>query len=64
MYSRNEIINAINNCLNEDEQKIISARLGVGQDRSCTLNEIELIFNITCEQYIKIEKKILMFLRN
>jgi len=64
MYSRKEIINAINNCLNENEQKTISARFGVGQEKSCTLNEIESIFNITREQYIEIEKKVLTYLRN
>jgi len=34
MFSRKEIINAINNCLNENDQKIISDRFGVSQEKS------------------------------
>lgn len=63
MYSREQIVNASEKCLDESERKIIRARFGLEDGITTTLNEIKLRFGVEREQVREIEKKMLMYLK-
>ena len=56
-------MDAIENCLDEGERKIIRTRFGVGDGFTTTLDEIQLRFGAGREQVREIEKKVLAFLK-
>lgn len=59
-----EIINAINQCLNEKERKIIKSRFGICTEVSLTIEEVCGKFNITNKELREIERKILSYLKS
>lgn len=63
MYSREQIVDAIENCLDECERKIIKVRFGVEDGLTTNLDEIELRFGARREQVREIEKKLLTYLK-
>ena len=63
MYTREQIVDAIENCLDESERKIIRTRFGIQDGITTTLNEIELKFGVEREQVREIEKKVLTYLK-
>jgi len=63
LYTPEQIVNAIENCLNEGERKIIHTRFGIEDGITTTLNEIELKFGVAREQVREIEKKVLTYLK-
>ena len=63
MYIRDQVVNAIENCLDEGERKIIRTRLGIEDGMPKTLIEIEVRFGIYREQVREIEKKVLTYLK-
>jgi len=63
LYIRDQVVNAIENCLDEGERKIIRTRLGIEDGMPKTLIEIEVRFGIYREQVREIEKKVLTYLK-
>lgn len=63
MYTREQIVNAIENCLDESERKIIKTRFGIEDGITRTLNEIELKFGVEREKVREIETKVLTYLK-
>ena len=63
MYTREQIVDAIEYCLDESEQKIIETRFGIENGITETLTEIELRFGVSREQVRGIEKKVLTYLK-
>lgn len=63
MYTRDQIVNAIENCLDESERKVIKTRFGVEDGITTSLSEIELKFGVEREKVREIEKKVLMYLK-
>lgn len=64
MYSKEEIEQAITECLDEWEQKIIRTRFGLDNGVTSSLEQLQEGFGVTREQVRDIEKKVLRFLRN
>ncbi|SDH43795.1 sigma factor-like helix-turn-helix DNA-binding protein [Desulfosporosinus hippei] len=63
MYTRKQIMNAIENCLDESESKIIKTRFGIEDGLTVRLNEIEIKLGVKKEQVREIEKKVLKYLK-
>ena len=64
MYTREQIIKAIENCLNECEQQIIKTRFGIDDGITVPLDEIESIFKTSREEVHKIERRVLMYVKS
>ena len=64
MYTREQIIKAIENCLNEHEQQIIKTRFGIDDGVTVPLNEIESLFKVSREEVRKIEKRVLIYVKS
>jgi DNA-directed RNA polymerase sigma subunit (sigma70/sigma32) len=64
MHSKEEIEQAITECLDEWEQKIIRTRFGLDNGMTSSLKQLQERFGVTREQVRDIEKKVLRFLRN
>jgi len=64
VYSKEEIEQAITECLDEWEQKIIRTRFGLDNGVTSSLEQLQEGFGVTREQVRDIEKKVLRFLRN
>lgn len=62
MFKKNEILNAIETCLDDHEKVIFKARHGVESD-PITLEELCSKFNITNDVLISIENKVLRYLK-
>ncbi|WP_416337015.1 sigma factor-like helix-turn-helix DNA-binding protein [Desulfitobacterium sp.] len=62
MYTREQVVNAIENCLNKNEREIIMIRFGIEDGITTSLNEIESRFGISREQVREIEKKVLIYI--
>ncbi|OPY57660.1 MAG: RNA polymerase sigma factor [Pelotomaculum sp. PtaU1.Bin035] len=63
MYSKEEIINAIKICLNEEEKRIIESRFGICMEVPLTIKEVCGRFNITNKELRSIEQKVIYHLR-
>lgn len=63
MYTREQIVDAIESCLDESERKIIKARFGLEDGLTMTLDDIVLRFGAGREQVREIEKKVLTHLK-
>lgn len=63
MYTREQIVDATENCLGESERKIIKTRFGVEDGVTATLDEIRLKFGAGREQVREIERKVLNYLK-
>lgn len=63
MYTLEQIVDAIENCLDERERKIIKTRFGVEDGLTTTLDEIELRFGTGRKQVRELEKKVLTYLK-
>jgi len=63
LYTREQIADAIENCLDESERKIIKTRFGIEAGVTATLDEIGLKFGAGREQVREIEKKVLDYLK-
>lgn len=63
MYTREQVIEAIENCLNEREQQIIKTRFGVDDGVTVPLDEIESMFKVSREEVRKIEKRVLTYVK-
>ncbi|CAA7601947.1 RNA polymerase sigma factor, region 3/4 [Acididesulfobacillus acetoxydans] len=63
MYTREQIVAAVENCLSEREQQIIKTRFGLDSGVTVTLAEIELIYGLTREQVRLLEKQLLTYVR-
>lgn len=63
MYTREQIIEAIEHCLNEGEQQIIKTRFGIDDGVTASLSEIEIRFRVSREQVCEIEKRVLSYIR-
>ena len=63
MYTREQIVDALENCLDENERKMIKARFGVEDGLTTTLDDIVLRFGAGREQVREIEKKVLTYLK-
>ncbi|MCB8818532.1 sigma factor-like helix-turn-helix DNA-binding protein [Desulfosporosinus shakirovi] len=64
MYTQEQIIEAIENCLDAKEQQVIVERFGLEDGITRSLSEIELRFGLPREQVRKIEKKVLDYVRS
>lgn len=62
MYSKNEILNAMETCLDDHEKVIFKARHGVELD-PVTLEQLCSNFNISRDVLISIEGKVLRYLK-
>lgn len=58
LYTREQIIEAIENCLNEREQQIINTRFGVYDRVTVPLDEIESMYGVTREESCLILRKL------
>ncbi|MBC2724710.1 sigma factor-like helix-turn-helix DNA-binding protein [Desulfosporosinus sp.] len=63
MYIREQVVDAIENCLDEGERKIIRTRFGIDDGIPKTLIEIEVRFGVDREQVREIEKKVRTYLK-
>lgn len=63
MYTREQILNAIENCLDKNEQQVIISRVGIEDGITMSLSEIELRFGVSREQIREIEKKVLNYIK-
>ncbi len=63
MYTRKEILNAIEQSLTTDEKNIIYDRLGVNNP-PLKLSDLYRKYNLNYNQLLKIEAKILRYLKN
>ena len=64
LYTQEQIIDAIENCLDTKEQQVIVKRFGLEDGITRSLSEIELRFGLSREQVRKIEKKVLDYVRS
>lgn len=63
MYTREQILDAVENCLGENDRQIIISRFGIEDGITRSLSEIEMTFGITREQVREIEKKVLNYIK-
>ena len=63
MYTPEQIVDAVEYCLDESEKKIIKARFGIEDGITKSLIEIELRFGVSRGQVRGIEKKVLTYLK-
>lgn len=63
LYTREQIIEAIVNCLNEQEQQIINTRFGVYDGATVPLDKIESMYGVTREEVRRIEKRVLDYIK-
>ncbi|MEA4901745.1 sigma factor-like helix-turn-helix DNA-binding protein [Desulfitobacterium sp.] len=63
MFSSEEVLLAIKQCLSNEEAEIIKARFGLDNGITLTLAEIESRFGISRSNYHEIEKRMLNYLR-
>lgn len=64
LYTQEQIIDAIENCLDTKEHQVIVKRFGLEDGITRSLSEIELRFGLSREQVRKIEKKVLDYVRS
>jgi DNA-directed RNA polymerase, sigma subunit (sigma70/sigma32) len=63
LYTREQILNAIENCLDGSERQVIITRFGIEDGITMSLREIELRFGVSREQIREIEKKVLNYIK-
>lgn len=63
MYTREQILEAVENCLNETERKTIISRFGLEDGITRSLSEIQTNLGVSREQVREIEKKVLNFIK-
>lgn len=63
MYTKEQVREAIENCLTKNEQEIITSRFGLNDGMPWTLNDIQINFGVTREEVRAIEKKVLVYLK-
>lgn len=64
MFTREEAIEAVQQCLNEEEQEILKARWGIDTGIPVCIENLKSMFGITIEQLREIEKKVSLYIRN
>jgi len=64
LYTQEQIIDAIENCLDTKEQQVIVKRFGLEDGITRSLSEIELRFGLSREQVRKLEKIVLDYVRS
>jgi DNA-directed RNA polymerase sigma subunit (sigma70/sigma32) len=64
MLSKEEVIEAMEKCLNEKEREILSARLGLENGITIRIEELKEIYGITREQLRDIERKIILYIKD
>lgn len=63
MYTKEQIVKAMEICLMNNEREIISARFGLNDGIPRTLSDIQINFGVTREEVRAIEKKVLVYLQ-
>ena len=63
MYTREQIMDAVENCLDESERQVIMTRFGIEDEKTTTLTEIELKLGVSPEQVREIESKVLIYIK-
>lgn len=63
MYTRDQILKAVENCLDESERKVIFSRFGIEDGITRSLSEIQSCLGVSREQVREIEKKMLNYIR-
>ncbi|WP_042338885.1 sigma factor-like helix-turn-helix DNA-binding protein [Desulfosporosinus youngiae] len=63
MYTREQVLDAIENCLNGSERQVIITRFGIEDGVTKSLSDIESIFGVSREQVCEIEKKVLRYIK-
>lgn len=63
MYTRDQILKAVENCLDESERKVIISRFGIEDGITRSLSEIQTCFGVSREQVREIEKKVLNYIK-
>jgi len=63
VYTREQILVAVANCLDASEQQVIISRFGIEDGITRSLNEIEMRFGVTRAQVREIEKKVLNYIK-
>lgn len=58
MYTRERILDAVENCLGENDRQIIISRFGIEDGSTRTLSEIEMTFGVTRKQVREIPKRL------
>jgi len=63
LYTREQIMDAVENCLDESERQVIMTRFGIEDEKTTTLTEIELKLGVSREQVREIERKVLSYIK-
>ncbi|MDD2212634.1 MAG: sigma factor-like helix-turn-helix DNA-binding protein [Desulfitobacteriaceae bacterium] len=63
MYTRDQILKAVKNCLDESERKVIISRFGIEDGITRSLSEIQTCLGVSREQVREIEKKVLNYIK-
>ncbi|WP_434512140.1 sigma factor-like helix-turn-helix DNA-binding protein [Desulfitobacterium sp. AusDCA] len=63
MYTREQILDAVENGLDGNERQVIVSRFGLEDGVTRTLSEIQTSLGVTREQVREIEKKVLGYLK-
>ncbi|MCO1604645.1 sigma factor-like helix-turn-helix DNA-binding protein [Desulfosporosinus nitroreducens] len=63
MYTREQVLEAIDNCLDEKEREVIITRFGLKDGISRPLSEIQTRLGVSREQVRKIEKKVFDYIK-
>ncbi|MCB8818533.1 hypothetical protein [Desulfosporosinus shakirovi] len=63
MFTREEVIEAMEQCLNEKEKEILSARWGITTGISIRFEEINEVYGITIEQMRDIERRVSLHIK-
>jgi RNA polymerase primary sigma factor len=63
MYTREQVLEAIENCLDENEREVIIIRFGLKDGIPRPLSEIQARLGVSREQVRKIEKKVFDYIK-
>ncbi|MEA4901743.1 hypothetical protein [Desulfitobacterium sp.] len=63
MFTRDEVIEAMEQCLSEKEGEILSARWGVDNGIPLKVEELKESYGITIKQMRDIEKRVSQYIR-
>jgi len=63
VYTREQILVAVENSLDASERQVIISRFGIEDGITRSLSEIEMRYGVTREQVREIEKKVLNYIK-
>lgn len=63
MFTRERILDAVENCLDGSERQVIISRFGLYDGITRSLSEIQTSLGVSCEQVREIETKVLDYIK-